>query len=516
MGASARLPPRLDVYGGAIRVWWPGVDYDSDPLAHPLFLIHNRAGSDSTIAGIVETFQRRGVVAAAAPAARPEVGSDVPAVVNTVRSWGVELTLAGGEPAFAHRRELTTVEWLEPSAWSAPVRAWESGFSTDRLSGERVGVSLRPFEPDPWQRFTEQHQQGALVDGIVAELRNFGAFVEVYPGLSGLLHRSQISSEWVSHPEDFLRLGDRVVVRVVRVDAESGRIDLSLLDVPEDAEPERPAAVYPDGPPWLSPLAELTDAEPLEVSQPSVAPDELDAEPGLDRREREARSPTRCRRSRPAAEPTRLEAPARDEVADDGRLRRARATRADGGGRARAAETRRRAVHGTERRLRELRAEAVQTSQLLRRDLARRGSGSSSSPRARRRLSRARPRTSSPRLGPKPRSSGSGSLQRRPTAASSWTGCGKRGEIDEAERRTARLRGELRAEREASVRREQELDVLDPTGSRRFLADVRLAWERLTLGDDRRRFTWREPTLGPGFRRCWTPCKGSAANGWSK
>jgi hypothetical protein len=469
---AERLPPRLDVYGGAIRVWWPGVDHDADPQAHPLFFVRNRGESGHAIDRIVETFRREGLVADERPAPL-ELGAETGAVVTAVRDWGAELTLTGAEPAFAHRRELTGTG-LEPARVVRPGQSVRVRIVRRAPEHERVGVTLLPFEPDPWQRLAEQYAEGALVEGIVSELRNFGAFVEVYPGLRGLVHRSQISTEWVSHPEDVLEPGERVVVRLVRVDPGEGRIDLRLLDVPEDAEAQPPAAVYPDGPPWLAPLAEPAAPEPEPEPEPTAA-----AGPAAP--EAAAEEP----------EPAAAEEPRADELDELERaVEDARELQRHVGA----------LFDDAERRLHRLRAEASQVRQLLERDLAEVRlrllefaesetaaiAGSTESV-----LAEARAEAEELRAQLAAAEADRRELLERLRA--------ERGRSEDAAQRATRLRGELRAERDSSARRERELEALDPAGDRRFLADVRHAWERQTTGDDRRRFPWREPVLGPAF-----------------
>lgn len=508
---TERLPPRLDVYGGAVRVWWPGVDYDADPFAHPLFLIHDRSASRATISRIVEEFQQRGLLAEVS-AERPEIGAEAAAVVAAVRSWGVELTLARGEPAFAHPRELTRSDWLEPERVARPGQPVRVRILDRASTRQRVAVSLLPFEPDPWQRLSEQYGEGALVEGIVVEFRNFGAFVEIYPGLSGLLHRSQISREWVSHPEDFLELGQRLVVRVVRIDEAASKIDLSLLDILPESHPEPPASIYPDGPPWLPPVAEQAGEEDADaVDGIPVA----GAESALDHiaEERVADEPlldVKLGTTESVAEPESVEegqAQATEEdptltvpiAGEDGaiELEALERTVED------ALELQHRIgglFEGAEQRIRQLRAEAAQIRQLLQRDLAE----------ARLRLlefaeSETAALAGSTEAVLADARAEAEELRERLLAAEADRRQlldrlrTERERAEDAERRAVRLRGELRAEREVGRSRERELDALDPGGGRRFLDEVRSAWERLTVGDDRRRFPWREPVLGPEF-----------------
>lgn len=509
---TERLPPRLDVYGGAVRVWWPGVGFDADPFAHPLFLIHDRSASRAAISRIVEEFQQRGLLAEVS-AERPEIGTEAAAVVTAVRSWGVELTIAGGEPAFAHPRELTRSDWLEPERVVRPGQPVRVSILDRASTRQRVAVSLLPFEPDPWQRLSEQYGEGSLVEGIVVEFRNFGAFVEIYPGLSGLLHRSQISREWVSHPEDFLELGQRLVVRVVRIDEAASKIDLSLLDILPESHPEPPASIYPDGPPWLPRVAEPAGEEDADAVDGGMQA--AGGESVLDHifEERVADEPlldVTLDSPESVAEPSPVEeeqAQAAEEdltstvpiAGEDGavELEALERTVED------ALELQRRIgglFEGAEQRIRQLRAEAAQIRQLLQRDLAEArlrllefaesetaalaGSTEAVLAEARAEAEELRERLLA------------AEADRRQLLDRLRT---ERERAEDAERRAVRLRGELRAEREAGRSRERELAALDPGGGRRFLDEVRSAWERLTVDDDRRRFPWREPVLGPEF-----------------
>ena len=254
---SERLPPRLDVYGGAARVWWPFGDREPDPDEQPLFFTYDPAKAHATVERITQVFRRRRL----ASDERMAPGSEAPGVVTRVTEQGAELSLPGGHPAFAHRTHLTTASGVAPEQVVRPGQAVRARLAEDQDGGSRARVSLLPSEPDPWKRLAEQYGEGAIVEGIVEEFRNFGAFVTLLPGVQGLLHRSRISSEWVSHPEDFLELGERVVVKIESLDADDRRIELSMRDVPAGAESVRPAALYPDGPSWLP---EALDAQPVE------------------------------------------------------------------------------------------------------------------------------------------------------------------------------------------------------------------------------------------------------------
>lgn len=101
----------------------------------------------------------------------------------------------------------------------------------------RVALSMRALEADPWATAGERFPTGATVSGIVRRLENFGAFVEIAPGLDGLVHISKLALDRrVSHPRQVVAVGDRVEVTVLGVDPGQRRITLSMV---EQARQER-------------------------------------------------------------------------------------------------------------------------------------------------------------------------------------------------------------------------------------------------------------------------------------
>lgn len=95
--------------------------------------------------------------------------------------------------------------------------------------GRRISLSMKALQDDPWVAWTAAHPVGSLVEGKVTRLAPYGGFIEVADGLEGLAHVSQLSPNQVRSAKEVLHEGDKVVVRVVQVDAAQRRIALSLL-----------------------------------------------------------------------------------------------------------------------------------------------------------------------------------------------------------------------------------------------------------------------------------------------
>ena len=99
------------------------------------------------------------------------------------------------------------------------------------LERERVSLSLKATQEDPWKEFERKYSAGEIIDGQVTKLVPFGAFVRVAAGIEGLVHISEISEQHIETPESVLSVGDEVRVKVIEVDVPRRRISLSMRQV---------------------------------------------------------------------------------------------------------------------------------------------------------------------------------------------------------------------------------------------------------------------------------------------
>src|SRR6185369_13306870 len=135
---------------------------------------------------------------------------------------------------------------------------------------QRISLGLKQTQSDPWQQVLDSYGEGDVVEGRVTKVVTFGAFVEILPGVEGLVHISELAQHHVENPREVVSQGDLVNVKIIEVDAERRRLSLSLKRIedgdqtqplPEGAEPLRPnidlsEAVFAD-----EPLAEASDAQ---------------------------------------------------------------------------------------------------------------------------------------------------------------------------------------------------------------------------------------------------------------
>src|SRR5699024_6791066 len=104
-------------------------------------------------------------------------------------------------------------------------------------------LSMKALQPGPWDKIAEIAPVGSAIEGTVKRLTTFGAFVEVAPGVEGLVHISQISHQHIATPNDVLKEGEKVQVKVLSEDPENKRLSLSIKALTEKpGEPEEKAA----------------------------------------------------------------------------------------------------------------------------------------------------------------------------------------------------------------------------------------------------------------------------------
>ena len=99
---------------------------------------------------------------------------------------------------------------------------------------ERISLSMKALQPDPWDGAIEKVREGEVISGKVVSIQQFGAFVEVSPGVEGLVHVSQLARSRVARPADAVSIGQEVRARIRKIDRERKRISLSIRDVQEE------------------------------------------------------------------------------------------------------------------------------------------------------------------------------------------------------------------------------------------------------------------------------------------
>lgn len=184
---------------------------------------------------------RREVVEAATAAARAEVfgklavGDVVTGKVARITSFGAFIDL-GGVDGLVHLTELSHERNVSPKSVVTVGEEIEVKILDLNEEEGRVSLSLKATTPGPWDGVEQKLAKGDVVEGTVKRLTDFGAFVEVLPGIDGLVHVSQISHKRIENPKEVLKVGQEVQVKVLEVNADAERVSLSIK-----ALEERPA-----------------------------------------------------------------------------------------------------------------------------------------------------------------------------------------------------------------------------------------------------------------------------------
>jgi len=158
-------------------------------------------------------------------------------VVSSIVNFGAFVDIGGGVDGLVHVSELSWKHVDHPSEVVSVGQEVDVEVLDVDLERERVSLSLKATQEDPWREFERKHQSGEVISGTVTKLVPFGAFVRVADGIEGLVHISELSDQHVESPESVVQVGQRVRVKVVDVDVARRRISLSIRRVGEQPEP---------------------------------------------------------------------------------------------------------------------------------------------------------------------------------------------------------------------------------------------------------------------------------------
>jgi small subunit ribosomal protein S1 len=253
---SAEVKGGFEVQIGSTRAFCPGSQIDSrrggERVAASEYIGRRLTFRVTKIeqGGRNVVVSRRALLEAEAEAAAERtwanlrVGSVLTGTVTSVRDFGAFVDL-GGVEGMIHVSELSHARVAHPSdvlavGQTVEVQVVKIADTTDSRGRRQIGLSLKALAADPWTTLAERFPAGAHVPGIVRRLEAFGAFVEITPGVEGLVHISKITNDRrLSHPRQALAVGQEVEATVLSVDAAQRRVSLSLV---ERANRERDAA----------------------------------------------------------------------------------------------------------------------------------------------------------------------------------------------------------------------------------------------------------------------------------
>ena len=167
-----------------------------------------------------------------------EVGQVRKGTVTSLKAFGAFVDI-GGIEGMVHLTELSWKRVNHPSEMlkvGDQVEVFVLG--VDRFT-RKVALGMRQLQPDPWVEANKLYKVGEVLNGKVARLVKFGAFIELERGLEGLCHISELSDKHVQHPEEVVKIGDSVTVKILRIIPEEQKIGLSIKEAKAHIEKEK-------------------------------------------------------------------------------------------------------------------------------------------------------------------------------------------------------------------------------------------------------------------------------------
>lgn len=161
------------------------------------------------------------------------VGMTIEGTVKNVTDFGAFIDL-GGADGLLHISEMSWGRVENPKK-VFKVGDKVTAFIKD-INGDKVALSLKFPEKNPWTNASEKYAVGNIVSGKVARMTDFGAFIELEPGVDALLHVSQISKEHVEKPVDVLKVGQEITAKIVDFNEQDKKISLSAKALENNAE----------------------------------------------------------------------------------------------------------------------------------------------------------------------------------------------------------------------------------------------------------------------------------------
>ena len=142
---------------------------------------------------------------------------------------------------------------------------------------QRISLGLKQTQSDPWQQVIDTYQQGDVVEGRVTKVVTFGAFVEVIPGVEGLVHISELATHHVENPREVVQQGETLRAKIIEMDAERRRLSLSLKRV-EEGEAARPG-IGEDAPDLGLSEEVFVEDSAGEIVEAEISEEAVEAEP---------------------------------------------------------------------------------------------------------------------------------------------------------------------------------------------------------------------------------------------
>ncbi|MGP7816074.1 30S ribosomal protein S1 [Niallia sp. 01092] len=174
-----------------------------------------------------------------------EVGQTISGVVQRITDFGAFVDL-GGIDGLVHISQLSYEHISNPSdVVSEGQEVNVKVLSVDR-NNDRISLSIKDTLPGPWAQIAQKAAVGSILDGTVKRIVSYGAFIEVFPGVEGLVHISQIAHKHIGTPHEVLKEGQEVQVKVLDVNEQEQRLSLSIKELTEKEQDDEEVYELPE------------------------------------------------------------------------------------------------------------------------------------------------------------------------------------------------------------------------------------------------------------------------------
>lgn len=166
-----------------------------------------------------------------------EIGKKYTGTVKSLTSYGAFVDI-GGIDGMIHISELSWGRIKHPSEVVKVGDTVEVYIKDlDREKG-KISLGYKNTEDNPWEILKRDYPEGTVTEATIVGMTDFGAFANILTGIDGLIHISQISTERIEKPQDVLKIGDKVTVKITKIDFDKKRISLSIRELLEDKKSE--------------------------------------------------------------------------------------------------------------------------------------------------------------------------------------------------------------------------------------------------------------------------------------
>jgi len=168
------------------------------------------------------------------------IGKKVTGKVVSITDYGAFVELEKGVEGLIHISEMSWTQHIKH-----PSKIMNVGDKIDAVvlsvdrENEKISLGIKQMEPDPWETIEQKYPVGKVVAGKVRNLTAFGSFIELEEGIDGLIHISDMSwTKRIQHPSELMKKGDKIDVKILKIDHENRRISLGLKQLQDDPWPK--------------------------------------------------------------------------------------------------------------------------------------------------------------------------------------------------------------------------------------------------------------------------------------